>query len=112
MSFGLTNAPTIFMDLINLVFKPYLDLFVTIFIDDKLSYSRNEKGHASQLGVVLKTLRDKKSYAKFSKCEFRIKSVAFLGHTFSSEGIKVDTQKIEVVQSWPRPTSPIDIRSL
>ena len=93
------------------VIKPYLDLFVIVFIDDILIYSRNEEDHAGHLRIVLQTLRDKELYAKFSKCEFWLKSVAFLGHIVSGEGIRVDTQKIEAVQSWLRHTSPTDIRS-
>ncbi|KAH0637918.1 hypothetical protein KY289_037833 [Solanum tuberosum] len=111
MSFGLTNAPTAFMDLINRVFKPYLDVFVIVFIDDILIYSRNEEDHASHLRLVLQTLKDKELYAKFSKCEFWLKSVAFLGHIVSGDGIKVNTRKIQAVQNWPRPTSPTEIRS-
>ncbi|KAH0656975.1 hypothetical protein KY285_031857 [Solanum tuberosum] len=111
MSFGLTNAPVAFMDLMNGVFKPYLDMFVIVFIDDILIYSRNEEDHASHLRIVLQTLKDKELYAKFSKCEFWLESVAFLGHIVSGEGIKVDTKKSEAVQNWPRPTSPTDIRS-
>ncbi|KAH0689164.1 hypothetical protein KY289_016522 [Solanum tuberosum] len=111
MSFGLTNAPAAFMDLMNRVFKPYLYMFVIVFIDDILIYSRNKEDHASHLRMVLQTLKDKELYAKFSTCEFWLESVAFLGHIVSEEGIKVDTQKIEAVQNWPRPTSPTDIRS-
>ncbi|KAH0729411.1 hypothetical protein KY289_000599 [Solanum tuberosum] len=111
MSFGLTNAPIAFMDLMNRVFKPYLYMFVIVFIDDILIYSRNEEDHASHLRIVLQTLKDKDLYAKFSKCEFWLKSVAFLGHIVSGDGIKVDTRKIEAVQNWPRPTSPTEIRS-
>ena len=97
MSFGLTNAPAAFMDLINRVFKPYLDAFVIVFIDDVLIYSRNQKNDASHLRVVLQTLRDKELYANFFKCEFWVKSVAFLGHIVSCAGIKADTKKIEAV---------------
>ncbi|KAH0711565.1 hypothetical protein KY289_007524 [Solanum tuberosum] len=111
MSFGLTNAPAAFMDLMNRVFKPYLVIFVIVFIDDILIYSRNEEDHASHLRIVLQTLKDKELYAKFSKCEFWLKSVAFQGHIVSGDGIKVDTRKIEAVQNWPRPTSPTEIRS-
>ncbi|KAH0738661.1 hypothetical protein KY290_037366 [Solanum tuberosum] len=111
MSFGLTNAPAAFMDLMNRVFKPYLDMFVIIFIDGILIYSRNEEDHANHLRIVLQTLKDKELYAKFSKCEFWLKSVAFLGHIVFGDGIKVDTRKIETVQNWPRPTSPTEIRS-
>ncbi|KAH0712585.1 hypothetical protein KY289_008544 [Solanum tuberosum] len=111
MSFGLTNAPAAFMDLMNRVFKLYLDMFVIVFIDDILIYSRSEEDHASHLRIVLQNLKDKELYAKFSKCEFWLESVEFLGHIVSGEGIKVDTQKIEEVQNCPRPTSPTDIRS-
>ena len=111
MSFGLTNAPAAFMDLMNRVFKQYLDLFVIVFIDDILIYSRNEEEHASHLRVVLQTLKDRQLFAKFNKCEFWLQSVAFLGHIVSSEGIRVDSQKIEAVKQWPRPTSATDIRS-
>ncbi|KAH0679850.1 hypothetical protein KY284_020935 [Solanum tuberosum] len=111
MSFGLTNAIAAFMDLMNRVFKPYLDMFVIVFIDDILIYLRNKEDHVSHLRIVLQTLKDKQLYAKFSKCEFWLESVAFLGHIVSGDGIRVDTQKIKAVQSWPRPTSPTDIRS-
>ncbi|KAH0650238.1 hypothetical protein KY284_030150 [Solanum tuberosum] len=100
-----------FMDLMNRVFKPYLVMFVIVFIDDILVYSRNEEDHASHLRTVLQTLKDKELYAKFSKCEFWLKSMAFLGHIVSGDGIKVDTRKIKAVQNWPRPTSPTEIRS-
>ena len=91
MSFGLTNAPATFIDLMNRVFKPYLDMFVIVFIDDILIYSRNEEDHASHLKIVLHTLKDRELYVKFSKCEFWLESVAFLGHIVSGDGIKVDT---------------------
>ncbi|KAH0764840.1 hypothetical protein KY285_000711 [Solanum tuberosum] len=99
MSFGLTNALAAFMNLMNRVFKPYLDMFVIIFIDDILIYSRNEKDHASHLRVVLQTHKDKELYAKFSKCEFWLESVVFLGHIVSGDRIRVDTQKIEAVRT-------------
>ena len=111
MSFGLTNAPAAFMDLMNRVFKQYLDLFVIIFIDDILIYSRSEEEHASNLRIVFKTHKDFHLFTKFRKCEFWLQSVAFLGHIVSSEGIRVDSQKIEAVKQWPRPTSTTDLRS-
>ena len=95
MSFVLTNAPATFMDLINIVFKQYLDLFVIIFIDDILIYSRSEEEHASHLRFVMQ--KDRQLFTMFSKCEFWLQSVAFLGHIVSSEGIRVDSQKIEAV---------------
>ncbi|KAH0764885.1 hypothetical protein KY285_000756 [Solanum tuberosum] len=99
------------MDLINRVFKQCLDLFVIIFIDDILIYSISEEEHASHLRVVLQTLKDHQLFANFNKCEFWLQAVAFLGHIVSSEGIRVDSQRIEVVKQWPRPTSATDIRS-
>ena len=87
MSFGLTNAPAAFMDLMNRVFKKYLDECVIVFIDDILIYSRSEEEHAEHLRIVLEILRKEKLYAKFSKCEFWLKEVQFLGHVISKEGI-------------------------
>ena len=95
----------------NRVFKQYLDLFVIIFIDDILIYTRSEEEYASHLRVIMQTLKDRQIFAKFSKCEFWLQSVAFLGHIVSSEGIRVDSQNMEAVKQWPRPTSVIDIRS-
>ena len=93
------------------MFKQYLDLFIIVIIDDILIYARSEEEHASHLRVVLQTLKDRQLFAKFSKSGFWLKSVAFLGHIISSEGIRVDSQKIEAVKQWPRPTSATDIRS-
>ena len=111
MSFGLTNTPAAFMELMNKVFKLYLDLFVIVFIDDILIHSRSEEEHASHLRVVLQTLNDRQLFAKFSKCEFWLKSIPFLGHIVSTEGIHIDSQKIEVVKQWTRPTSATNIKS-
>ncbi|KAL4032718.1 hypothetical protein IC575_005799 [Cucumis melo] len=111
MSFGLTNAPTVFMDLINRVFKYFLDTFVIVFIDDILIYSKTETEHEEHLHQVLETLRANKLYAKFSKCEFWLKKVTFLGHVVSSEGVSVDPAKIEAVTSWPQPSTVSEIRS-
>ena len=111
MSFGLTNAPAAFMDLMNRVFKPFLDRFVIVFIDDILVYSRSAEEHEQHLRIVLETLRREQLYAKFSKCEFWLDSVAFLGHVVSKEGIQVDPKKIEAVIDWPRLTIVTEIRS-
>ena len=83
----------------NRVFKPYLDTFVIIFIDDILVYSRSEEEHAEHLRIVLQTLRDKQLYTKFSKCEFWLEEVVFLGHDISVEGVYVDPKKIEAILS-------------
>ncbi|TYK14194.1 ty3-gypsy retrotransposon protein [Cucumis melo var. makuwa] len=105
MSFGLTNAPAVFMDLMNRVFKEFLDTFFIMFIDDILIYSKTEAEHEEHLRMVLQTLRDNKLYAKFSKCEFWLKQVSFLGHVVSKAGVSVDPTKIEAVTSWPRPST-------
>ncbi|KAA0061277.1 pol protein [Cucumis melo var. makuwa] len=111
MSFGLTNAPAVFMDLMNRVFKDFLDTFVIVFIDDILIYSKTEAEHEEHLHRVLETLRANKLYAKFSKCKFWLKKVTFLGHVVSSEGVSVDPAKIKAVTSWPRPLTVSEIRS-
>ena len=110
MSFGLTNAPAYFMYLMNSVFMPELDKFVVVFIDDILVYSENEQDHAEHLGVVLTRLREHQLYAKFSKCEFWLKRVPFLGHILS-EGIVVDPSKVQEVMDWKAPTSVSEVRS-
>jgi hypothetical protein len=94
MSFGLTNAPAYFMYLMSSVFMNELDKFVVVFIDDILIYSKSEAEHAKHLRIVLQRLRDHKLYAKFSKCEFWLDSVKFLGHTISKDGISVDPSKV------------------
>jgi hypothetical protein len=94
MSFGLTNAPAYFMYLMNSVFMNELDKFVVVFIDDILIYSKSEAEHVKHLPIVLHRLRDHKLYAKFSKCEFWLDSVKFLGHTISMDGISVDPSKV------------------
>ena len=83
MPFGLTNAPATFMDFMNRVFHPYLDQFVIVFIDDILVYFKNVNEHARHLRIVLQTLKDRELYAKFSKCEFWLNEVVFLGHVIS-----------------------------
>jgi len=97
MSFGLINAPAYFMYLMNSVFMPELDKFMIVFIDDILVYSENEQDHAEHLRIVLTRLRDHQLYAKFSKCEFWLKTVPFLGHVLSENGISVDPSKIQEV---------------
>ncbi|GJT43686.1 putative reverse transcriptase domain-containing protein [Tanacetum coccineum] len=110
MPFGLTNAPAVFIDLMNRVCKPYLDKFVIIFIDDILIYSHNEEEHANHLRVILELLRKEKLYAKFSKCDFWIHIVQFLGHLIDSQGLHVDPAKIEAVKNWTSPTTPTEVR--
>ncbi|WMV46266.1 hypothetical protein MTR67_039651 [Solanum verrucosum] len=105
MSFGLTNAPATFLNLINKVVRQYLDMFVIVFIDDILIYSRSEDEHIDHLRTVFQILNDQQLFAKFSKCEFWLRSVAFFGHIISSKSIEVDPKKMDVVRSCPRPIS-------
>ena len=111
MPFGLTNAPAAFMDLMNRVFRPYVDQFVVVFIDDILVYSKDRESHDTHLRVVLEILRKEQLYAKLSKCEFWLTEVSFLGHIVSKEGIQVDPKKIEVVVEWKPPRNVTEVRS-
>jgi hypothetical protein len=111
MSFSLTNAPAHFMYLMNSVFMPDLDKFVVVFIDDILVYSQNKEEHAEHLRSVLTRLRDKQLYAKFSKYEFWLKKVPFLGHVLSKDGISVDPTKVQEVLDWKAPTTVFKVRS-
>ena len=105
MSFGLTNAPAFFMYLMNSVFMPELDKFVVVFIDDILINSKNKEEHAQHLQIVLTRLRVHKLYVKFSKCEFWLDRVQFLGHVLTPEGIFVDPSKVQDVLNWKSPKS-------
>ncbi|GJU47273.1 putative reverse transcriptase domain-containing protein [Tanacetum coccineum] len=105
MLFGLTNAPVVFMDLMNRVFHEYLDKFVIVFIDYILVYSKTKEEHEDHLRIVLGTLRQKKLYAKILKCEFWLGQVAFLGHIIFANGITMDPAKVEAITKWPRPTT-------
>ena len=111
MPFGLTNAPAAFMDLMHRVFQPYLDQLVIVFVDDILIYSQSEEEHQDHLRIVLWALREHQLYAKFSKCEFWLTEVRFLGHVMSVLSVLVDPGKVEVVMSWERPKSVFEIRS-
>ena len=103
MPFGLTNALAAFMDLMHRMFQPYLDQFVVVFVDDILIYSQSEWEHEYHLRIVLQPLRDHQLYAKFSKCEFWLTEVRFLGHVVLASGVSVDLQKFEAVMRWERP---------
>ncbi|GJZ69267.1 retrotransposon protein, putative, ty3-gypsy subclass [Tanacetum coccineum] len=110
MPFGLTNAPAVFMDLMNRVCKPYLDNFVIVFIDDILVYSKDEEEHGKHLKIILELLKKERLYAKFSKCDFWLDSVQFLGHVNDRSGVHVDPAKIEAIKSWAALTMPTGVR--
>ncbi|GJR43835.1 putative reverse transcriptase domain-containing protein [Tanacetum coccineum] len=110
MPFGLTDALTVFMDLMNWVCKPYLDKLVIVFIDDISIYSKNKKEHEGHLKLILRLLKEEKLFAKFFKCEFWLSTVKFLFHLIDSEGIHVDPANIESVKDWASPKTPTEIR--
>jgi GGDEF domain-containing protein len=111
VSFGLTNAPAYFMNMMNKVFMEELDKFVVVFIDDILIYSETAEKHEKHLRIVLEKLRQNQLYAKFEKCEFWLEKVAFLGHVLIADGVAVDPSKIEAVTKWKRLQNVTDIRS-
>jgi hypothetical protein len=111
MSFGLTNAPAYFMYLMNKVFIEYLDKFVVVFIDDILVFSWNEEEHEEPLEVGKQKLREHQLYAKFSKYDFWLREVSFLGHIITDGGIHVDPSKVQDVLNWNPPKNVPKIRS-
>jgi hypothetical protein len=111
MSFGLANVSAYFMYLMNKVFMEYLDKFVVVFINDILIFSKMEEEHERHLRLVLEKLRSNKLYGKFSKCEFWLTEVAFLGHVISAGGVSVDLGKVKDVLNWMPPTTASEIQS-
>jgi hypothetical protein len=111
MSFGITNAPAYFMYLMNMVFMEYLDRFTVVFTDDILVFSKMMEEHKDHLRFVLEKLRSNQLYAKFSKCEFWLTEVAFLGHVISVGGVSVDLGKAKDVLNWMPPATISEIWS-
>jgi len=111
MPFGVTNAPGVFVEYINRIFHPYLDQFVVVFIENILVYSKAEEEHAEHLRVVLQVLKEKRLFAKLSKCEFWLREVGFLGHVISKGGIAVDPSNVDAVMQWESPKSVFEVRN-
>ncbi|GJS24923.1 putative reverse transcriptase domain-containing protein [Tanacetum coccineum] len=110
MPFSLTNAPAVFMDLMNRVCKPFLDKFGIVFIDDILIYTKNKKEHEEHLKAIMELLKKEELYAKFSKCKFWLSKVYFLVYVIDSQGIHVDPAKIESIKDWAFPKTPTEIQ--
>jgi hypothetical protein len=111
MPFGLTNALAYFINLMNKVFMEELDKLVVVFINDILVYSQSIEEHGQHLRIVLGKLWDHQLYTKFSKCEFWLQKVSFLGHILTTERVVVDPEKVTAVTNWKRPTSVMEIQS-
>jgi hypothetical protein len=111
MSFGLTNAPATFSRLMNYIFMDYLDKFVVVYLDDILIFSKNEEEHAEHLRLVLEKLREHQLYAKFSKCEFWLSEVTYLGHVISKDGIAVNPERVHAILDWTPPKNVKQVRS-
>jgi len=111
MPFGVTNAPSVFMEYMNRIFHPYLDQFVVVYIDDILVNSKLDEEHVEHLRIVLQVLKEKQLFAKLSKCEFWLREVSFLGHVISKGGIAVDPSKVDAVMQWESPKSVFEVRS-
>jgi hypothetical protein len=109
--FGLSNAPVVFMCLMNGVFRNYLDKFVIVFLDDVLVYSKIEEEHEQHLRMVLQVLREHQLYAKLSKCSFYQRQIHYLGHIISEEGIVVDPEKVGGIREWLAPRNVAEVRS-
>ena len=111
MSFGLCNAPSTFQAIMNKIFRPYLGVFVLVYLDDIMIYSQSPELHAEHVEKVLQVLKDNEFYVRLRKCDFEKKELKFLGHIVSGDGVKVDPGKIEVVRNWPTPNSVTHVRS-
>src|SRR4051812_39655798 len=111
MSFGLTNAPATFSRLMNYIFMDYLDKFVVVYLDDILIYSKNEEEHVEHLRLMLEKLREHKLYAKYSKCEFWLPEVTYLGHVISKDGIAVNPERIQAILDWTPPKTVKQVQS-
>ena len=110
LPFGLTNAPATFQSCMNHIFRQQLRKFLLIFFDDILIYSKTWEEHLQHIQEVLNILETESLYAKFSKCEFGLEEILYLGHKINAEGVSVDEEKIKVIKEWPRPKNLTQLR--
>jgi len=105
MPFGLANAPATFQAYINHAMVGLLDVVCVVYLDDILIFSQNEEEHEEHVKMVLERLRQYNLYANLKKCQFKTKSVEFLGFVVSTEGVSMEPSRVQTVQEWPTPTS-------
>ena len=110
MPFGITNAPSTFMRLMNHVLRAFMGKFVVVYFDDILIYSRSQVEHVEHVRQIFQKLREEQLFANFEKCEFHTNEVTYLGYVINCEGLKVDPKKVQAIQEWTPPKNINELR--